>query len=269
MPLPTPEGWVRTRAEHPRGCIDILHPEHADGWVQVVELYQEGRLPGLERIRSSELTVVHRGTPQADGPTCYFKRFLNRGWSDLLKHLFRPTRASRALTAACVIESLGFHTAPPLCLVETRRRGWVTSSMLVTKEITNAPHIYDWMTRSDLGIAGRPLLKRKLIHALGTEVGKWHAQGLFHGDMGLGNILAKRSGEAYTFYWLDNERTRKMRRLRLGLRLQNLHQLNRHNVGMTTRDRQRFWEAYLRECPVSTADQRRVRRAFQTPAKAK
>jgi len=85
-----------------------------------------------------------------------------------------------------------------------------------------------------------------------------HAAGIFHGDLRLGNILAKEENNGWHFFLIDNERTRKFRRLPSRLRLKNLVQVNMLNSdGITKTDRMRFFKAYFKENPLMTYKRKR------------
>jgi hypothetical protein len=72
-----------------------------------------------------------------------------------------------------------------------------------------------------------------------------HAKGIFHGDLRLGNILARQEKNRWRFFFLDNERTRKFYRLPARLRLKNLVQVNMPPPAyMSNTDRMRFFKEY-------------------------
>jgi hypothetical protein len=75
-----------------------------------------------------------------------------------------------------------------------------------------------------------------------------HAAGIFHGDLRLGNILARKEKSGWHFFLIDNERTRKFRRLPSHLRLKNLVQANILISDCVTKtDRMRFFKSYLQK----------------------
>jgi serine/threonine protein kinase len=79
-----------------------------------------------------------------------------------------------------------------------------------------------------------------------------HAKGIFHGDLRLGNILTRREGNRWRFFFLDNERTKKFDSLPFKLRVKNLVQANmvrKGNISYT--DRMRFFREYCAENKIS------------------
>jgi len=76
-----------------------------------------------------------------------------------------------------------------------------------------------------------------------------HRQGIFQGDLRERNILV-RPGDPSTIFFLDNERTRRFRRLPPRRRLKNLVQMNMNPSPVLTRtDRLRVFGAYLQQNP--------------------
>ena len=78
-----------------------------------------------------------------------------------------------------------------------------------------------------------------------------HSQGIFHGDLRWGNIIAVFSDPSGpVFVFLDNERTFKYRRMPGIKRVQNLVQINMVTYpSVTNTDRARFFKSYLTENP--------------------
>jgi hypothetical protein len=133
----------------------------------------------------------------------------------------------------------------------------VTESLLITEEIENVFSVYDWFHESMGNIKER----RHLLAAYGTEVGRMHARGIFHGDMRKSNTLFNVSPEGYTFFWLDNERNHQYSEIPQGKRVKNLNQVNMERAGVTLTDRMRFWKAYATAAGIAKPDQKRIQRA--------
>jgi tRNA A-37 threonylcarbamoyl transferase component Bud32 len=76
-------------------------------------------------------------------------------------------------------------------------------------------------------------------------VGRMHAQNIFHGDLRFGNILVKQENEKFIFFLLDNERTKKFKKLPHRLRLKNLVQIYISQTDASDSDRTIFRDAYL------------------------
>lgn len=101
------------------------------------------------------------------------------------------------------------------------------------------------------------LLRRQLLAALGTYIGRVHATGIIHGDLVPENILAAKLPNRFRFTLLNNERNRRRIPLPGKLLLRDLIKLNMvplADVGRT--DRMRFFCAWRRQMrtlePVET-----------------
>ena len=101
--------------------------------------------------------------------------------------------------------------------------------------------------------------KREWLRVLGRTVGRMHKAGIFHGDMRLGNMLGRKNKDGRQFFFLDNERTKKFRRLPFRLRVRNLVQLNMHPKNtLTNSDRMRFFKEYRTENKNSKSEEIRL-----------
>ncbi|UCD70747.1 MAG: hypothetical protein JSW70_07000 [Syntrophobacterales bacterium] len=220
--------------------------------------YWQGKLNGLSIVRSSRFAIVHKFSVAPGSLTCYAKRFLIRDWSDWIKHMIQMSRAKRALIRGEEIQALGFSSPRALCLIEECWAVFVRQSALITEAIHDAPNIRDWLNRPELEVANSIQRKRQLLRTFGRAVGAWHEAGLYHGDMRTSNILCRTYKGGFTFFWVDNERSRKFARLPMRLRVHNLMQVNMERRGVTMTDRMRFWKAYLEETHIPTNQQKRV-----------
>ena len=141
----------------------------------------------------------------------------------------------------------GFCVPKVVALGEQRYGPVCTSNFLITCELDNASDLYacfddNWQVQSRQVLCD----KRRFIRALGETVGRMHGEGIFHGDLRAGNIFAKRTDSGWQFFFLDNERTRKLGLLPKRLRLKNLVQVNMLlGENITVTDRMRFLKAYL------------------------
>jgi tRNA A-37 threonylcarbamoyl transferase component Bud32 len=200
------------------------------------------------RVPSSNYTRVFTYRVSFDGVdhSFYLKEYLCRSALDLVKHLFRPSRARRAFNAALILQKNGFDTPAVMGLFEHRTGPFCTNNLLLTEEVENSkpmPQLLaDICQNSDVDTF---IHKRALIKAFGRTIGRMHSEGIFHGDLRLGNILVVREEGKWRFFFIDNERTKKFGRLPDKLRLKNLVQINMFRTGITNSDRLRFFKAYL------------------------
>jgi tRNA A-37 threonylcarbamoyl transferase component Bud32 len=188
----------------------------------------------------------------------YLKQYLYRSVWDFVKHLLRANRAERAFKAATMLGENGLCSPEVIATGRLRCGPVCRTSFLVTRELENARAVYtysneDWAEQTN----GTARDKRQFIRALGSTIGRMHVAQIFHGDLRAGNIFAEKSEGKWRFYFLDNERTKKFRRLPQRLRLKNLVQINMLiGPAITRSDRMRFFKAYCQYNPVVSADRK-------------
>jgi serine/threonine protein kinase len=197
----------------------------------------------LTMVPSSKFARVYKFTVRFDSgdKVVYFKQYLCRSVWDFIKGLVRANRAERAFKASEMLGENGFDTPAIIAMGEPGNGPLSAANFLVTLEIEDAKQIHQFISDGSLETRGR----RELIRALGRTIGKMHAKGIFHGDLRLGNILARQEKDRWRFFFLDNERTRKFYRLPGRLRLKNLVQVNMFPpASISNTDRMRFFREY-------------------------
>lgn len=207
---------------------NIFEQALLDGEEKLGEHYQ------LKAIQSSKFARVYKLTIRFDDTNkkVYFKQYLCRSAWDFIKNFVRAGRTKRSFKATEMLSENGFDV--PVIIARGK-------SFLVTLEIESAKQIHQIISDSKLETAD----KRRVIRALGRTIGKMHAKDIFHGDLRLGNILARQDKGQWRFYFLDNERTRKFHRLPGRLRLKNLVQANMfQSEAISNTDRMRFFKEY-------------------------
>ena len=205
-------------------------------------------------VPSSDVSRVYKFTASLDDKErCfYFKQYLYRSVPDFIKHLVRSSRARRAFQATLMLKKNGFEAPAIVAMGECKFSFLERENFLLTVEVENAKQIHPFIT-DRLEAFTKEHLKdlRELIRTFGHTVGRLHAAGIFHGDLRLGNVLVRREKEGWHIFFIDNERTRKSRRLPARLRLKNLVQANMLISDCITKtDRMRFFKAYLSLNPV-------------------
>ncbi len=204
----------------------------------------------LTKVQSSKFARVYKLSVSFNGVNkgVYFKQYLCRSIWDFVKDFVRAGRAERAYKADEMLSKNGFDVSTIIALGKFKRGFCYVTNFLVTLEIEEAKQIYQFIPdlRKDSKVSTKD--KRELIRAFGQVVGRMHDKGIFHGDLRLGNVLAKHEKDRWRFFFLDNERTRKFQRLPARLRVKNLVQVNmfRHTAVSNT-DRMRFFKQYWLE----------------------
>ncbi len=199
-------------------------------------------------VESSKFARVYQFTAKLNNTerTVYFKQYLSRSAVDLIKHLLRPSRAKRAFNATQMLKQNGFKAPAIIAMGERKSDPFNTDNFLLTLEVENGKRIYEIIPNSVSNLTAEQMRdKREWLRVLGRTVGQMHKAGIFHGDMRLGNVLGRKNKDGRQFFFLDNERTKKFRRLPFRLRVRNLVQLNMHHqIAITNSDRMRFFREY-------------------------
>lgn len=114
------------------------------------------------------------------------KRYNLRKRGNLLKDLFRRSRAFRAFRKAYHLELVGIPTARPIAVGEKRTLGIVTRSYLVMEEIPGAKSAHQ--------LSGR---NRQALQAAAELVARMHEEGFMHRDLKTTNLLFDDSGKPH------------------------------------------------------------------------
>jgi tRNA A-37 threonylcarbamoyl transferase component Bud32 len=191
---------------------------------------------GVSPVVSSVNTEVRRF--EYGGRGYFLKEYFFLGWK---KHLQISRRGERLLRIARQIGEHGFLTPR---VVATGRCG--KGRRVVTEAVEEARDI--WQVLFPDFIHYRGDMDDGFVHALGCTIGNFHRCGFFHGDLRWRNVLARRGGDGWKFYFIDNDRTA---RFPLGIplycRVKNLSQILFSGllVGWPERDWQEFLRGYL------------------------
>jgi serine/threonine protein kinase len=234
-------------------CTLYIHRNFRNGTFEQALLDGEKKLNRyyqLTTVPSSKFAHVYKLAVRFDNTNkgVYFKQYLYRSVWDFIKHFVRANRAERAFKAAKMLGENGFDAPAIIAMGEFRYGLYHTTNFLVTLEIEDAKQIHQFISDNKLAAQTR----RELIQAFGQTVGQMHAKGIFHGDLRLGNILARHEKDRWRFFFLDNERTRKFYRLPGRLRLKNLVQVNMPPpASMSNTDRMRFFRGYLAQNEIT------------------
>lgn len=243
---------VKYKQYHIKGWVIMINPRFAvsESIISCTATAEENfdniRGP-FEKIDSSRYARVYKCPVGIKGRkvSLYLKYFLNRSFIDLAKHIFRPSRAMRSLIAGRMLAEKGFNCPAVVAVAEKKLGPLCLSCVLITEEITEAYDLYCYIHDYwKVNIIQTPQEKRDMIKQLGWTIGKMHAKGIFHGDLRLGNIFAGVDRDKWTFYFIDNERTRCFNKLPWRYRVKNLVQCNMLRRNVTRTDRLRFFREY-------------------------
>jgi len=202
--------------------------------------------------------------PCGSGGRDYFLKlyFPSTGVAGGLKDLLRDSKALRALKQGEALSRNGFHAPPAIAAGEERMCGLLRRAFLLTVEIEARP-IAALLREQFTPPLDRMRLARKRawLRKLALETRRLHELGFVHGDLVPSNIFARPEQEEVTFFYMDNDRTRRYPAWtpqRLWRR--NLVQLNRFVLpGISLQDRMRFLRGYLGERPWTEGERRLIR----------
>lgn len=186
--------------------------------------------------------------PARDGEHFYLKIYHRSHSLGTFKDLFRDSKAFRALKQGKALLERGFHVPLPIAAGEERNFRFLKRAFLLTLGIEGSPlplflreHCSPPLSLDALG------KKRAYLKELAMETRRLHQCGFVHGDLVPSNILAQPEEKGVTFFYIDNDRTRRYPVwLPHLLWRRNLVQLNRFVLpGISLQDRMRFLRVYL------------------------
>ena len=236
----------------------MVRPEKWSGglWVEV------------QRHLESEGPVRHPKTKRfrypvgGDGREYYLKIYHRSRASGALKDLLRDSRAVRALKQGEALAEFGFQAPLAVAAGEERYLRSLRRAFLLTLAVEAKPLAValreQFAPPLDLAALRR---KRGWLRQLALEVSRLHQWGFVHGDLVPSNILVCNQGGEATFFYMDNDRTRRYPRwIPHLLWTRNLIQLNRFVLpGVSLQDRMRFLRIYLGEKPWGKRERRLIR----------
>lgn len=242
-------GWRKIKRNGWAGMLDQNLAEAEAFWDLCCSEPKDASV--FEKVQSSTSTRVLRF--KAGGQTYYFKEFR---YSGLVKQLKVRRRGVRLQRIATELIKAGFETPRIVCHA---RRG--TSAFVVSEAADATTTAYDILMRQT-DMAPRDVQRFQV--RFGKEIGRLHAAGFVHGDLRWGNILVRdEQSDAPAFVFIDNDRTRKYRKIPSSLRVKNLVQIKFPGALLDgpESDWDSMWEGYLAGNPeaMNNADRWRKR----------
>lgn len=233
--------------------------------------------PGFVKRDPPTTCISRQGRIASEGPgaaAVAVKEFPSRGPAYALESLVRRHRGREAWMAAHALLVRGIETPLPLALVEERRCGLVFASYVLTRWLEPAEdaHLYvdrrfaqgrpvappgrsrgpwgEGGERSPLGARG----EAEAVRAFARFVARLHAEGIYHGDLKLPNVLVVEgsAGAPPSFALLDLDAVRQTRlsRRRRAKNLAQVEDYTRYYLPQVKRThRVRFLEEYARVFP--------------------
>lgn len=147
-----------------------------------------GVLAGPDEFLATRADILKPGRSSTVGRAegLVLKRYNLRKFGNLLKDLFRPSKARRAFQKAYHLELAGVPTARPIATADRRVLGLLVRSYLLMEEIRGAKHLGQW--RGDSQHAAR---------ATASLLAKLHNEGFQHRDLKETNLVFNEQGHLF------------------------------------------------------------------------
>jgi tRNA A-37 threonylcarbamoyl transferase component Bud32 len=149
-------------------------------------------LDGPDGFLQTRATILKPGRTstvgKADG--LVLKRFNFRKLENLVKDLFRPSRARRSFRAAYHLELTGITTARTVATADRRICGLLVRSYLLMEEIHGAVDLTTFFRRGGKADS-------KLVRAAAQLLAKLHSEGFSHRDLKESNLVMGGDGLLY------------------------------------------------------------------------
>lgn len=217
-----------------------------DSWInqEIIPLLEREK---GELVKSSNFTTVLKFYNPYNSDVFYFKEYHIRGLKDIIRNIFGYTRGKRELKGINILTKNGFNAPEPVIYGYVKLFGVIYRNFIVTRGIIGERTYQYFKNNFHLPLNHMDIVdKRALITKAGFEIGLLHAKGIFHGDLRVGNILISGIGFNSSLSFIDNERTKKYKRIPMSKRMKNLVQLNMFTLPhLTKTDRLRFFIKYL------------------------
>jgi hypothetical protein len=128
----------------------------------------------------------------------YFAKLYNcTGRLYRIKNILRPSRALRSWHSAQEFLSRQVPTLQPLLCMEERHYGLLGRSYIIFPFIDDGIDLLNLWPQ--LGVEER----ERCLSDLAAILGHMHSRGVYHGDTNWRNILVRRRGETWSFFFID------------------------------------------------------------------
>jgi tRNA A-37 threonylcarbamoyl transferase component Bud32 len=167
----------------------------------------------FDAVNCSRSTKVFRF--EWAGNSYYYKEYL---FQNIWKHRKVVTRGTHLRRVAHQMSAAGLRSPRIVCHARSGFRIFVVSEAV--EDCCTVSQLFLNLTPTPLVDGNR---FRKLF---GQEIGRLHNAGFAHGDLRWGNVLVQHANTAHpVFIFIDNDRTKKYKRIPDRLRLMNIAQI--------------------------------------------
>jgi hypothetical protein len=205
--------------------------------VQLAENYLPDRWEPVSSSASTRVAVHHE-------LGLYYKEYVARSPAESLQALARGSRATRARINGEALLLAGIDA--PATIHWGQLPGG--TEYVFTIAVPGAD-LNQWLRNRLAEKTGETLrLRRQLLHALGTFIGRVHATGFIHGDLQPNHVLVALQQDQFRFTLINNERNARKTPAPGRWLLRDLLELNMLSPGVVSgADRMRFFRAWRRQ----------------------
>ena len=225
-----------------------------------IELHREAlRTRGEELLKDDVKTAVTDVSLAEKGRAICVKEFKSRAALVGLARRLTGSKGTKAWRAANGLLLRGIKTPEPLAYVETRRAGVaVGRAFLVTESARDHRQASSFLRDSgeEALLSRNPIARDALIEKMGETLGKMHEVGAYHRDFGPGNLLAGWDGQEWDLLVVDLEDVSLNHFPSRRERRRSFVRLFDQSGMMGGADRERFLEAYSRQCRIDIGEYR-------------
>lgn len=139
---------------------------------------------------------------------------------DIFRFRFLKSKAIRSLKIALALKKIGINTPKPVAVIEKRDRfNKILFSYFITEYID-----YDYNLLDIIKDAKHPLRNRikNILPEIARNIRRMHDAGIIHNDLHAGNILVKDIENNPKFYYIDLNRGRIKKNLKIRSRMKDL-----------------------------------------------
>ena len=248
-----------------QGWTLILHREACPDEICKIISSKAVEYPGqnsLKLVQATDKSRVFEGFFKFRGKStkAYVKQFLRYLSCRYVKYFVLTSRAKKAFIASLMLEKNGVMTPDTLALMEKKHGPFCTDSILITSDVPDSMQLGEKLNNlSSDYFTNTFKKKRMMIKEFGKVVGEMHKKGIMHGDLRLRNVLVQEKAGEFLFWFIDNERTKRINRFSSRHARKNLVQISvRVEIGNT--DRMRFLQAYAHQLGMSRKETKAMAR---------
>ena len=165
-----------------------------------------------------------------------------------LRYIFCESRARKYWIAARGLRVRGIETPGTLALIKKKNLGITKQNILLTEFIDQAFELNDYVLKNfNKALSQNETGKKgQFIKEFAQRLRDFHERGIYHADLKSNNILVKeKSGDGWTFYFIDLDRISFKNQLSFSERSNNLAQINASIANcISLSDRLKFFRTY-------------------------